>query len=63
MPSKLLFLRMDLKRQKNIYVAFVFSLKLCYYAGHSISIYLSMALQPFVEPWPLFQFRDPTHSQ
>jgi hypothetical protein len=24
----------------------------------SISIYLSMVLQPFVGPWPLFQFLD-----
>jgi hypothetical protein len=22
-----------------------------------------MALQPFVEPWPLFHFLDPIHSQ
>jgi hypothetical protein len=22
-----------------------------------------MALQPFVEPWPLFQFIDPIHSR
>jgi hypothetical protein len=24
---------------------------------------LSMALQPFVEPWPLFQFLNPIHSR
>jgi hypothetical protein len=28
-----------------------------------IFIYLSMALQPFVRPWPLFQFLDPMHSR
>jgi hypothetical protein len=27
-----------------------------------IPIYLSMALQPFVGPWPLFQFLNPIHS-
>jgi hypothetical protein len=27
------------------------------------SIYLSMALQPFVGPWPLFQFLDILHGQ
>jgi hypothetical protein len=25
--------------------------------------HLSMALQSFVEPWPLFQFIDPIHSR
>jgi hypothetical protein len=25
-------------------------------------VYLSMALQPFVGPWPLFQFLNPIHS-
>jgi hypothetical protein len=29
----------------------------------SLSIYLFMALQPFVEPWPLFQFRNPVHNR
>jgi hypothetical protein len=28
-----------------------------------LSIYLSMALQPFVGPWPLFQFLDLLHSR
>jgi hypothetical protein len=27
-----------------------------------LSIYLSMALQPFVGPWPPFQFLNPVHS-
>jgi hypothetical protein len=27
-----------------------------------IIIIIIMALQPFVEPWPLFQFLDPMHS-
>jgi hypothetical protein len=26
-------------------------------------VYLSMALQPFVGPWPLFQFLNPIHSR
>jgi hypothetical protein len=26
-----------------------------------IIINIIIALQPFVEPWPLFQFHDPTH--
>jgi hypothetical protein len=28
-----------------------------------LSIYLSMALQPFVGPWQIFQFLDPIHSR
>jgi hypothetical protein len=28
-----------------------------------VTIYLSMALQPFVGPWPLFQFLDLLHSR
>jgi hypothetical protein len=27
-----------------------------------IIIITIMALQPYVEPWPLFQFLDPIHS-
>jgi hypothetical protein len=26
-------------------------------------IIIIMALQPFVGPWPIFQFLDPTHSR
>jgi hypothetical protein len=26
-------------------------------------IIINMALQPFVGPWPLFEFLDPIHSQ
>jgi hypothetical protein len=29
----------------------------------AISIYLFIGLQPFVVPWPLFQFLNPIHSQ
>jgi hypothetical protein len=28
-----------------------------------LSIYQSMALQPFVGPWPLFNFLSPIHSR
>jgi hypothetical protein len=28
-----------------------------------LSIYLSMAVQSFVGPWPLFQFLNPIHSR
>jgi hypothetical protein len=28
-----------------------------------LSIYLSLALQPFVGPWPIFQFLDLLHSR
>jgi hypothetical protein len=30
---------------------------------HYLSIYLSMALEPFVGPWPFFQFLDHLHSR
>jgi hypothetical protein len=29
----------------------------------AISVYLSMALQHFIGPWPLFQFLNPIHSR
>jgi hypothetical protein len=29
----------------------------------SLDIIFIMALQPFVGPWPLFQFLDPIHSR
>jgi hypothetical protein len=33
-------------------------------ASHQgLPVYLSMALQPFVEPWPLFKFLDLLQSQ
>jgi hypothetical protein len=32
-------------------------------AQHLIRISLSMPLQPFVGPWPLFQFLNPIHSR
>jgi hypothetical protein len=39
------------KKKKSIYLSI--------YVGS----YLSMALQPFVGPWPLFQFLDLLHSR
>jgi hypothetical protein len=34
-----------------------------YSVSNLLSIYLSMALQPFFGPWPLFQFLNPIHSR
>jgi hypothetical protein len=37
--------------------------RLSYGTSFYLSIYLSMALQSFVGPWPLFQFLNPIHSR
>jgi hypothetical protein len=34
-----------------------------YLINYKASIYISMALQPFVGPWSPFQFLNPTHSR
>jgi hypothetical protein len=31
--------------------------------SQSLTVYLSMVLQPFVGPWPLFQFLNLLHSR
>jgi hypothetical protein len=35
----------------------------CFYKRDNYIIIIIMALQPFVGPWPLFQFLDPIHGR
>jgi hypothetical protein len=52
-------IRNEWKRRKLIYL-FIY-LSVC--PSFCLPVCLSMALQSFVGPWPLFQFLNPTHSQ
>jgi hypothetical protein len=49
-----IYIRIYLSTYLSIYVSIYLSTYLCIY----LSIYVSMPLQPFVGPWPLFQFLD-----
>jgi hypothetical protein len=53
-------MNLHLLRKINFYVLvnFIFDIVLLL----NLFIHSSMSLQPFVEPWPLFPFRNPIHS-
>jgi hypothetical protein len=46
-----------------VYFAYAFIRHCVTTLGRNPSIYLSMALQPFVKPWQLSQFLNPIHSR